>query len=383
MLFSVGQISSSRTNESNLPESEVREPDWKVAASHPLKSNKIDDALREELTKRHIAGASVAVVRNGQVILAKGYGSANIEKSVPAMPKTIYQIGSTTKPFTAMAIMMLVENGSISLGEKAAKYLAKLPAQYGEITIRQLLTHTSGVNRDLRTGNADDFTLDEFWKRLATAPASFKPGERWEYSNTGYILLGMIIESVAKKSYGEFLNERIFKPLGMKNTSYLEPPGNSKNRAVGYDWVGNAFSPSPYFSGGYGAGGLVSTVTDLAKWDAALDRENLLKRSSLEQMWMPARLSDGKLVSFEFRGERSSYGFGWFLTSYRGRKVVTHGGTVSGFSSQVMRFVDDRITIIVNTNSKSGADRIGHAEFLAQSVADIYVPNLAPVSSSR
>jgi CubicO group peptidase (beta-lactamase class C family) len=163
--------------------------------------------------------------------------------------------------------MMLVENGTVSLDEKAAKYLPKLPAQYGEVTIRQLLTHTSGVNRDLRTGNTDDFTVDEFWKRLATAPVSFKPGERWEYSNTGYILLGIIIESVAKKSYGEFLNQRIFEPLGMKDTKYLTPPDKNRNRAVGYDWTENAFRPSPYFSGGYGAGALISTVTDLAKWD--------------------------------------------------------------------------------------------------------------------
>ena len=356
---------------------------WQVVASHLSNTSKTDDALREEMTKRHIAGASVAVIRNGKVILARGYGSANVEQPVPAAAETIYQIGSTTKPFTATAIMMLVESGGISLDEEAAEYLPKLPAQYSEVTIRQLLTHTSGVNRDLRRGNVDDFTIDEFWKRLATAPISFKPGERWEYSNTGYILLGMIVESVAKKSYGEFLSERIFKPLGMKDTKYLEPPGNSRDRAVGYDWVEGAFRPSPYFSGGYGAGGLVSTVIDLAKWDVGLDAEKLLNRSSLEQMWTPAKLSNGGLVSFDFRGEQSSYGFGWFLTSYRGRRVVTHGGTVSGFSSQVMRFVDDKVTIIVISNSKSGADRAGHAEFITQRVADIHVPNLAPVSSNR
>ncbi len=340
-----------------------------------------DDVILAEMTKRHIAGASVAVIRNGKVVVAKGYGSANIEQAVLATPKTMYQIASTTKPFTAMAIMMLVENGRISLDEKAAKYLPKSPAQYSAVTVRQLLTHTSGVNRDLRTGNVDDFTADEFWKRLATAPVSFKPGERWEYSNTGYILLGIIIESVTKKSYGEFLNERVFKPLGMKDTKYLEPPGRDKNRAIGYDWQENTFRPSPYFSGGFSAGGLISTVSDMAKWDAVLNTEKLLKRSSLEQIWMPAKLSNGKLVSFDFRGEQSSYGFGWFLTSYRGHKVVTHGGTVSGFSSQIMRFTDDKITVIVNSNSKSGADRIGHAEFLAKSIADIHVPNLAPVVS--
>lgn len=343
----------------------------------------IDEAVREQMAKQHIAGMSVAVLRNGKVVLTKGYGLANIEQSIPATPKTKYQIASTTKPFTATAIMMLVESGKISLDEKAAKYLPKLPAQYGEVTIRQLLTQTSGVNRDLRTGNTDDFTVEEFWKRLATAPVSFKPGERWEYSNTGYILLGMVIESVTKKTYGEFLTERIFKPLGMKDSAYLEPPDKNKNRATGYDWVENTFRPSPYFSGGFSAGGLVSTVSDMAKWDAALNTEKLLKRSSLEQMFMPAKLSDGKTVNFDFRGAPTSYGFGWFLTSYRGHKIATHGGVVSGFSSQIMRFPDDKITIIVNSNGKSGADRIGYAEFLAKSVADNYVPDLLPVTANQ
>lgn len=342
-----------------------------------VKKQTIDEVVREQMVKRHIPGISVAVLQSGKVVLMKGYGLANIEQSIQAALKTKYQIASTTKPFTATAIMMLVESGKISLDEKAAKYLFRLRAQYSEVTVRQLLTHTSGVNRDLRTGNTDDFTVKEFWERLASAPESFKPGERWEYSNTGYILLGMIIESVTKKTFGEFLNERIFKPLGMTDTEYLEQPGKSKNRAIGYDWVENTFRPSPYFSGGFGAGGLVSTVSDLAKWDAALNSEKLIKRSSLEQMWTPAKLSDGKTVNFDFRGQQSSYGFGWFLTVYRGRKIITHGGTVSGFSSQIMRFIDDKITIIVNSNSKSGADRIGHAEVLAQSIADIYVPNLA------
>ncbi|HEV2914218.1 MAG TPA: serine hydrolase domain-containing protein [Pyrinomonadaceae bacterium] len=346
-------------------------------------NEKLDEAIRKVMAAQHVAGASVAVLRNGKVVLTKGYGLANIERSIPAVPETRYQIASTTKPFTATAILMLVETGRVSLDEKAAKYLPKLPAQYGEVTIRQLLTQTSGVNRDLRTGNTDDFTAEEFWKRLATAPASFKPGERWEYSNTGYILLGMVIEAVTKKAYGDFLSERIFKPLGMKDTAYLEPPAKSKNRAVGYDWVENSFRPSPYFSGGFGAGGLVSTVSDMAKWDAALNTEKLIKRSSSEQMFMPAKLASGKIVNFDFRGEPSSYGFGWFLTSYRGHQIATHGGVVSGFSSQIMRFTDDKISIIVNSNGKSGADRIGHAEVLAKTVADAYVPNLSPISANR
>ena len=346
-------------------------------------TDNIDESIRKKLVEQHIAGTSVAVLRDGKAVLLKGYGLANVEQSIPASPQTKYQIASTTKPFTATAIMMLVEAGKISLDHQAAKYLPKLPAQYSDVTIRQLLTQTSGVNRDLRTGNTDDFTIEEFWKRLASAPASFKPGARWEYSNTGYILLGMVIESVTKKPYGDFLSERIFKPLKMKDTGYLEPPDKSKNRAIGYDWVEDTFRPSPYFSGGFSAGGLISTVSDMAKWDAALNTEKLIKAKSLDQMFMPAKLADGKVVSFDFRGEQSSYGFGWFLTSYRGHKIATHGGVVSGFSSQIMLFTDDNISIIVNSNGKSGADRIGYAEGLAKIVADAYVPNLLPVVANR
>lgn len=356
---------------------------WQVVASHLSGLEATDAAVRELMTKGQVAGASLAVLREGKLLLARGYGSAEIEKSIPATSKTIYQIGSTTKPFTAMGIMMLAEQGRIELDDKAAKHLPQLPASCAEITVRQLLTHTAGVNRDLRTENADDFSIDNFWPRLAAATPAFVPGEKWEYSNTGYILLGLIIEAVAGEPVGDFLQKRIFKPLEMLDTSYLAPPGQSAKRAIGYEWVQNGFRPSPYFSGGFGAGGLVSSVTDLARWDAALETEKLLKRASLEQMWAPAVLKDGKPVSFEFRGQQTSYGFGWFLTSYRGRKLVTHGGTLSGFSSQVMRFPEEKITVIVNSNSKAGADRIGHAELLARSVADIQVPNLETVSPEK
>lgn len=249
--------------------------------------------------------------------------------------------------------------------------------------MRHLLTHTSGVNRDVRTANVDNFTLDEFRRRFAAAPASFKPGERWEYSNNGYIILGMLVEAMSGKSYGDFLRQRVFKPLGMKNTRYNEPPGAAKNRAVGYDWLDSTYKPSPYFHGGYAGGGLISSVADLAKWARALDTERLLGPSSFQQMWTPVSLRGGRPLSFEFRGERSGYGFGWFLMTYKGRKLFTHGGTVSGFSAQVHRFVDDKITIIVLANSKSGADRIGYAEVLANGIADLYFSDKSGIKPSR
>ena len=345
---------------------------YSVTAAGQDRRVQIDNYIRAEMAKLHIPGAALAVVREGKVELMKGYGLADIERNKPVTPSTMFQIASTTKPFTAMGVMMLVEDGKISLDERAIKYLPWLPAVYSDVTVRQLLTHTSGVNRDVRTANVDNFTADEFKRRFTAAPVAFKPGEKWEYSNNGYILLGLIIEAVSGKSYGDFLAQRIFKPLGMKDTRYNEPPGTQKNRAKGYDWQDNTYKPSPYFHGGYSGGGLISSIADMVKWEKELNARKLLKRSSYEELWTPVKLSNGQARSFEFRGEQSGYGFGWFLTSYKGHKLLTHGGTVSGFSGQIHRFVDDKLTVIVMTNSKSGADRIGYAEVLAIGVANIF-----------
>ena len=344
-----------------------------ATASRQSRRVQIDEYIRAEMAKLHIPGAAVAILRNGKVELMQGYGLANIERNIPVTPNTMFQIASTTKPFTAMAIMMLAEDGKLSLDERAVKYLPWLPAVYNDVTVRQLLTHTSGVNRDVRTANVDNFSPDEFKKRFVIAPAASRPNERWEYSNNGYILLGLIIEAVSGKSYGDFLTQRIFKPLGMKDTLYNEPPGAQMNRAIGYDWQDNTYRPSPYFHGGYSGGALISSVADMAKWEQALLSQKLLRPSSYEQVWTPVKMADGQPRSFEFRGEQSGYGFGWFLTSYKSHKLLTHGGTVSGFSGQIHRFVDDKITIIVITNSKSGADRIGYAEVLANGLANLFL----------
>jgi CubicO group peptidase (beta-lactamase class C family) len=332
-------------------------------------ADQLDDYIRSRMEIRHIPGLSVAVVKDGKVLLAKGYGLANVELFVPATENTVYQLASVTKQFTATAIMMLVEEGKIFLDDKITKHLDGLPIAWGSVTVRHLLNHTSGIKSYTSAPNfsktaRQDYTREEIIKLIAEAPMDFAPGDRWAYNNTGYFLLGMIIEKVSGKEYGAFLNERIFQRLGMTSTRVNDLTEIIKNRATGYTWQkdrlrnGEYVSPTQPFS----AGALTSTVLDLTKWDAALYTERVLKQSSLEQMWTPTKLNDGRT-----RG----YGFGWEMDVYRTRRRIAHGGGIQGFSTYICRFLDDKLTVIVLTNQDSG-----EAEYLAAGIAKFFIPAL-------
>lgn len=330
----------------------------------------VDQFIQARMEQRHIPGMSVAVVRDGKVVLAKGYGLANVELSAAANENTVFQLASVTKQFTATAVMMLVEEGKVSLDEKAVKYIDGLPAAWNQVTVRQLLNHTSGIKSYTSVEGFDktmrkDYTKPELLKLVTDAPMDFAPGEKWRYNNTGYYLLGMLIEKVTGKEYGAVLKERIFQPLEMNQTRVNDLREIIKGRAQGYTWGDGKLVNGEYVSPTqpYSAGMLVSTVLDLAKWDAALYTEKLLKRSSLEQMWTAAKLNDGS---------PTTYGFGWAVDVYRTRPRKTHGGGIPGFSTNIMRFVEDKLTIIVLTNSDRGG-----ADNLAEGIAAFYLPSLA------
>ena len=333
------------------------------------RADTLDDFIQAEMARRHIPGLSVAVVRDGRVVRAKGYGVANAELSVPATENTVYQLASVTKQFTATAVLMLVEEGKIGLDDKVHKYLTTLPTAWSAVTVRQLLNHTSGIKSytsvpDFSKTAREDYTKDEIIKLVADAPPDFAPGEKWSYNNTGYFLLGMLIEKVSGKEYGAFLNERIFQPLGMTSTRVNDKSEIIRNRASGYTRRNGALRNGEYVSPTqpYAAGALVSTVTDLAKWDAALYTEKLLKRATLDQMWTPTKLNDG---------EAEGYGFGWSVDSYRTRKRISHGGGIPGFDTNISRFVDDKLTVIVLANSDNAS-----ADTLASGIATQYIPAL-------
>lgn len=332
------------------------------------RADQVDDYVKAQMRERHIPGAAVAVVKDGRLVKAEGYGLANVELNVPATKETVFEIGSISKQITAAAIMLLVEEGKINLDEKISKYLPNTPESWSKVTVRNLLTHTSGIKS--YTG-LSGFELtkrlkrDEFIKAIGAFPLEFEPGERWIYSNTGYNLLGFIIESVTGASYWDFVGTRIFKPLGMNQTANRDPQFIVPNRADGYEWedgklVGRDYDLTDVFS----AGAIVSTVVDLAKWDAALRGETLLKKESKKQIWTQVVFNNGKPYP---------YGFGWNVTEFRSRKLLSHGGQTAGFAANISRYVDDNLTVIVLTNLGD----IGLGGAIARGIAKIYIPAIS------
>ena len=342
-----------------------------------VKADEIDRYIETQMRNLHIPGVSLAVVRGGRIVKAKGYGLANIEAKSPAAPDSVYEIGSLTKQFTAAAIMLLVEDGKISLDDPVTKYLAGAPERWNRITVRHLLNHTSGIQNHVAVPDYIDIfkisitsknfpSRDDLLQEFYKLPSEFEPGATWSYDNTGYYLLGVIVEKASGKDFWQFLDERIFKPLGMRSTRSSDTRLIVSNRAAGYVWANGEFENRPVLPPfvGFSAGSLISTVEDLAKWDAALDTEKVLKKSSLAQMWTPTKTNSGETASFD-------YGFGWFIENYRGRRDIHHSGGTPGFSSVMHRFVDDKLTVIILTNH---ADRM--IDQMAFEIAGRYVPAL-------
>ena len=329
---------------------------------------RVDSFITAEMQRQHIPGVALAVVRDGRIVLAKGYGFANLEHQVPVKPETIFQSGSVGKQFTATAVMMLVEAGRVSLDDPITKYFPDAPESWKAITVRHLLTHTAGT-----TDYPDDFdfrrdyTEDELLARAEAIPLAFKPGDQWGYSNLGYLLLGVLIHKVTGEFYGDFLQERVFRPLGMNTARVMSEADIIPNRAAGYRLVEGEIKNQEWVSPSMNTtadGSLYLTVLDMAKWDAALYTERLLKQSSLDQMWTPVKLNGGTT---------KPYGFGWGLREVGGHRIIEHGGAWQGFKSYIARYVDRRLTVIVFANLEQ-AD----PGKLAHGVAALYDPELAP-----
>jgi CubicO group peptidase (beta-lactamase class C family) len=325
------------------------------------------DGLLEERQTQTAPGAAVLVARDGIVVKEVGYGMAVLERRVPIDADTAFRLGSVSKQFTATAIMLLAEEGRLRYEDPITRFLPEL-SRFGEgITIRHLLTHTgglpdyydvmveiSGVERP-RTRHA----LDVF---AAWGKPLFAPGERYEYSNPGYELLALIIERASSQSYAEFMEQRIFSPVGMSSSLVFdERSPRIEKRAYGYRRAGDGFEiddddPLNYV---IGSGGIYSTAKDLHRWDQALHGGQIVSEETLEAAFRPATVNSG---------EEFPYGFGWSLEGHLGRRRVSHGGAWVGFQTFIARYVDDQLTVIVLSNL---ADT--DAEGLADSIAGLYL----------
>jgi CubicO group peptidase (beta-lactamase class C family) len=307
------------------------------------------DELISKTYKRGEPGAAVLVKKQGRIIFRKGYGLADLELAVPVEPDMVFRLGSITKQFTAVAILMLAEQGKLSLQDDIKKLLPDYPTKEKTITVEHLLTHTSGIKSYTDMPEwlplmRKDMTLKEIIDLFKDQPMEFSPGERWKYNNSGYILLGAIIEKVSGGSYADFVLKHIFEPLGMKHSLYDSTSQIIPRRARGYAKGNSGFENAPYLSmtQPYAAGSLISSVDDLAVWTEALLAGKLIKRENLEKAFTSYKLNDGT---------DTRYGYGWFISSHEGHRLIEHGGGINGFTSYALIMPKDHIFVTLLTNS--------------------------------
>ncbi len=337
-----------------------------AAAQAPALPDTVDRFIRAELVRQKIPGLSVAVLRGDSVLLSRGYGFANLERRVPATDSTLYAVGSVTKQFAAAAIVLLSQQGRLRLDDPITRYLPEGSTVWSSVTIRHLLTHTSGI--------ADDTTLDyhrEYSERelvrSAAQPLQFKPGELQSYSSTGYNLLGVIVHRVSGKFWGDYLRDQIFRPLGMGTARVNSDARNVPNRAVGYFLVNDTLeSPEPVARSidALAGGGLSFSVRDLARWAIGLNHRKVLSRAGLEQSWTPVQLN---------KGGTYPHGFGWNIIEQRGHRRIGHSGAWQGMHATIQRYPDFDLTVIVLLNLGQA-----NSEGIAVGIAGLLEPALTP-----
>ena len=309
------------------------------------------DSIADAVIKRgRVAALSVAVIRGRDTLVMKGYGMADIENDVPATARTVYRIGSVTKQFTSVAIMQLVEQGKLSLDDDVTKYVPNAPTHGRRVLVRHLLNHTSGIPSYTDVGPEFgrvirlDLSKDSLIATVKDDSLQFEPGSHFYYNNTGYFLLGMIIERVTGKPYGDYLRDALFAPNGLTSTVYCSVMPLIKHRAQGYEGRPTGIVNAPYISMDlpYAAGSLCSSVGDLAAWTRLLHSRKLVKDSSLVAMTTPAKLASGRPMQ---------YGFGLFMDTVGTHRRIHHGGGINGFISELAYYPDDSLTVVVLSNT--------------------------------
>lgn len=310
-------------------------------------------------------GASVVVVQRGRVVFERAFGSADLEARVAATAQTDYRLASVTKQFTATAIMLLAADGRLTYDDPVSRWLPDLPAYARDVRIRHLLHHTGGLwdyedfVADSQTYQVKDRDCLQLIRRADSL--YFAPGSAYRYSNTGYALLALIVEAASGMPYARFVDARIFRPLGMRGSVAFEDGVSTvPHRAFGHSREGDGWrrTDQSNTSAVLGDGGIYTSVRDLVKWDRALERHTLLTAAAQQQAWTPATLTSG---------QRTEYGFGWFVRQEDGRPRVWHTGETRGFRNAILRFPDERLTVIVLTNRNEG-----HPITIAEQVAALF-----------
>lgn len=336
--------------------------------------NEVTDWSFERVIKQNFPGAAVIVSQDGQIVYQKGFGYANVEHRIPVTPETKFRIGSVTKQFTAAAILKLQENGKLSVDDKLSKFIPDYP-RGDEVTIHHLLTHTSGIHSYTRKPDfmktvtfqiepqkfIDSFKNDKF---------DFDPGEKLKYNNSGYFLLGYIVEKISGKSLQDYLKETFFDPLDMKDTGIHHRNIILDNEAAGYSYIrGNVRKAINWdMSRAGGAGALYSTIVDLYKWNEALFGGRVLKESSLKVAFTPVTLNDGSTGRFSY----VDYGYGFYIDEIRGMKRIHHEGSLNGFTTYLMRLPKENFTVAVLANCHPEVPGLGPLA-LANDIAAVYL----------
>ena len=321
------------------------------------------DSLFSAYSGSTVPGASVVVIADGRVVVRRAYGMADLERRVPATPETDYRLASVSKQFTAMAVMLLATGGKLRYDQPVRDFLPELPVAAQPVTIRHLLNHTSGLvdYEDLvpesRTAQLDD--RDVLGLLAGKDSVYFPAGSQYRYSNSGYVLLGLIVARASGLSFPEFVRTRIFQPLGMSaSVAHVDGSDTVPRRAYGYSPRGGTFvqTDQSVTSATLGDGGIYTNVDDLARWDQALERNTLVDSATMRLATTPPQLP---------AGAATEYGFGWFVDQYRGLKRWRHTGETSGFRNAILRFPDRRLTIVILTNRSSG-----EPQAIAERIAD-------------
>lgn len=335
------------------------------------------DKLLSAQYKTGETGCAALVAVKGQIIYKKAFGLANVELNVPMQPDMVFRIGSITKQFTAVAILQLMEQGKLSLQDDITKYIPDYPTQAYKITIENLLTHTSGIKSYTNVPEfakyvKEDLSPAEAIDKFKNLPMEFAPGSKWNYNNSGFFLLGYIIEKITGMKYQDYVEQNLLKPAGMTNSLYGSDKKIVKNRAYPYQGEGENLENADYLSMllPYSAGSLMSTVEDLYKWNRALIANKFVKKENLEKAWTEYKLSDGK---------STHYGYGWFLAQIQGSPTIEHGGGINGYLTNGIYLPDEDIFVAVFSNNTSKAPDLVSMKMAAVALGKPYSYTEIPV----